>query len=286
MVSENTYLQIKFYDKPKRETYSLSVRDEKWFFSEIRKRVEKMLDNDFYRAIKAEEIVCIIPTLNESSTVDEVIRRAQRFVQRVIVVDGHSEDGTLEKACDAGAQVVFQDGKGKGMAIRTVFSKIECGIYVIIDGDATYDAIEIEKIVKPILDDEADMVIGSRLKGKMEEGAISKLNIIGNKLFNFLINVLFNGKISDSQSGFRAMNRKTVESLNLSSKGFEVETEITAKALKQGLRVKEVPITYTRRRGSASKLNSFKAGSRILKTIIMCSLQSRESDEVRADRQL
>ncbi|MDQ1280834.1 MAG: hypothetical protein QG670_2097 [Thermoproteota archaeon] len=116
------------------------------------------------------------------------------------------------------------------------------------------------------------MVVGSRLRGTMEDGAITWLNEIGNGFFNFLINSSFNGNITDSQSGYRALNRKAIESLNLSSTGFEVETEMTIKALKQGLKVKEVPITYSMRRGTPSKLNFVKAGSSILKTIINSSL--------------
>lgn len=195
--------------------------------------------------------------------------KAKQFTQRVVVVDGYSEDGTSEMALDAGADVIFQDGKGKGMALRTVFNKVKIDIYVIVDGDATYDVLELENLIRPILKGEADMVVGSRLKGTIEKGSIPAMNKLGNQLFNFLINFFFNGEITDSQSGFRAISRKAIQKISLSSKGFEVETEMTIKALKQGLKIREVPITYTRRRGSPSKLNSFKAGSRILKTIIV-----------------
>ena len=199
----------------------------------------------------------------------EVVRKAKLFTRQVIVVDGWSEDGTSIVASEAGAEVILQDGKGKGMALRKVFRNINSDIYVIIDGDATYDVMEMENIIQPILEGEAEMVIGSRLKGTMEEDSISTINKIGNRFFNFLINFFFNGEITDSQSGFRAISRKAVENMNLSSNGFEIETEMTIKALKQGLKVKEVPITYRRRRGSSSKLNSFNAGSKILKTIIV-----------------
>ena len=182
---------------------------------------------DLFRTFTRDEVVCIIPTLNECATVAEVIEKAKRFVNRIIVVDGFSEDDTTKFAEDAGAEVVLQDGMGKGMALQTVFGKVKAEIYVIIDGDATYDALEMRMIVQPILEGEADMVIGSRLGGKMEKGAISRLNKVGNRLFNFLINFVFNGEISDSQSGYRALNRETVESLSLSSKGFEVETELS-----------------------------------------------------------
>ena len=221
---------------------------------------------------KTAKVVCVIPTLNEAATVAEVVDKAKQIVHRVVVVDGHSEDGTYEIASDAGADVILQDGEGKGMALRTAFTKIEEDVCVILDGDATYDPLEMVHIIKPILEDEADMVVGSRLKGTMEDGAITWLNKVGNGFFNFLINSFFNGNVTDSQSGYRALNRKAIESLDISSKGFEVETEMTIKALKQGLRVKEVPITYSMRRGTPSKLNSIKAGSNIFKTIINSSL--------------
>lgn len=227
------------------------------------------MDKIVQSLIKSDEIVCIIPTLNESATVVEVIEKAKQFAHRVVVVDGYSEDGTSKMARGAGAEVILQEGKGKGMALRTAFNRIEADIYVIIDGDATYDALEMERIVQPLLKGKADMVVGSRLKGKLEKGSISKVNIIGNRLFNFLINLLFDGEITDSQSGYRAVNRKAVENFDLSSEGFEVETEMTINALKYRLRIVEVPITYGRRKGSPSKLSSFKAGSRILKSICL-----------------
>lgn len=215
-----------------------------------------------------KEIVCIIPTLNEGDTVVEVIRKAQQFTSHIVVVDGHSHDDTCERAKQAGADIIYQEGKGKGWALRTAFNHVKSDIYVTIDGDATYDARELDNLIQPIIDGRADMVVGSRLKGCMEPGSISRVNKIGNNLFNFLINHIFNGEISDSQSGFRAITDHAMRQLNLTSRDFEVETEITIKALKAGLRIKEIPISYSRRRGTKSKLNSFKDGSRILKTIL------------------
>jgi dolichol-phosphate mannosyltransferase len=219
-------------------------------------------------SIRKKEVVCIIPTLNECDTVVEVIRKAQQFTTHIVVVDGHSNDDTCDRAKQAGADIIYQERKGKGWALRTAFKQVQSDIYVTIDGDATYDARELINLVQPIIDDRADMVVGSRLKGCMEPGSISKVNKIGNNLFNFLINNIFNGDVSDSQSGFRAITDHAVRQLNLTSHDFEVETEITIKALKAGLRIKEIPINYSRRRGTKSKLNSFKDGTRILKTIL------------------
>jgi dolichol-phosphate mannosyltransferase len=223
------------------------------------------------------EVLCIVPTLNEEATIEEIVRLAKRFAHRVIVVDGFSTDNTYNKAINSGAEVIFQEGKGKGSALRTVFEEIRGDyIYVTIDGDATYDPLEMSNIIKPIIEDEADIVVGSRLQGKMEDGSISRTNIIGNKIFNFFINIFFKGKITDSQSGYRAMTRKAIDILDISSEGFEVETEITIKALKGGLDIIEVPITYRRRRGSSTKLRPLRDGSRIMITILK-NLFSKDS---------
>ena len=219
-----------------------------------------------------KRIVCLIPTLNEAPTIAQVILEAGLFVDRVVVVDGHSSDDTGIVAKRFGAEVLLQEGRGKGMALRTAFDRIEEDIYVIIDGDATYDASEIGSLVSPIMRGEADMVVGSRLTGNMEEGAITGFHKLGNWAFNIMINVLNRSHISDSQSGFRAIDGKWARSFRLQAQGFEVETEMTIQAMKMGMRVKEVPITYRKRTGSPSKLSGFGAGYRIVKTILRCSL--------------
>ena len=219
------------------------------------------------------ETVCLIPTLNESPTIREVISRAHGLTDLTVVVDGNSSDDTVAVARDSGAEVLIQEGKGKGMAIQTALSKIDADIYVIIDGDATYDPYDIHAIISPIIGGEADMVVGSRLRGQMEKGAINRTHLLGNHLFNALINVLNHSDISDSQSGFRAIAGEAFRNLRLSSKGFEIETEMTVRALRNGLRVKEVPIRYRGRRGSPSKLSGLGAGTSILKTILRCSFE-------------
>jgi len=219
-----------------------------------------------------KRIVCLIPTLNEGPTVGEVIDRARNYVDRVVVVDGNSSDDTPKVAMELGVEVLPQEGKGKGMALRTAFDKIDEDIYITIDGDATYDAAEIDSLIQPILMGEADMVVGSRLDGKMEDGAITSFHQLGNHAFNAMINVLNGSRISDSQSGFRAIDGKWAKCFRLQARGFEVETEMTIQAIKMGMRVKEVPITYRKRTGSPSKLSGFGAGYRIVKTILRCSL--------------
>ncbi|MDQ1280445.1 MAG: dolichol-phosphate hexosyltransferase [Thermoproteota archaeon] len=231
------------------------------------------MENIKRETLRAAKIVYIIPTLNEAATKADVVKKAKKFAHRVVVVDGHSADGTCEVASMAGAEIFVQEGKGKGMALRTAFDRlVEGDVFVIIDGDGTYDVLETGRLLQPVLDGEADMVVGSRLRGEMEAGSISRTNMLGNLVFNVLINLRFNGKVSDSQSGYRVLNRRVVDKLNLRAKGFEVETEMTMKALKNKLMVKEIPIAYSKRRGSRTKLNSFKAGSRILVEILRSSV--------------
>jgi glycosyltransferase involved in cell wall biosynthesis len=218
----------------------------------------------------AQRIVCIIATLNEANTIADVVRNAKPFVHNVVVVDGYSHDETCALARMAGSEVIYQEGKGKGMALRTAFERVEADIYVTIDGDATYDAGEMDQLIHPLLEGVADMVIGSRLRGKMEQGSISRVHIAGNRLFNFFINRLFGGRITDSQSGFRAVSRRVLECLTLSAHGFEIETELTVKALQSGFTILEMPITYGTRRGTASKLSALRDGARIMTTILSC----------------
>jgi glycosyltransferase involved in cell wall biosynthesis len=214
--------------------------------------------------------VCLIATLNESATIVEVIQKTKPFVHQIVVIDGFSQDLTFETAAKTGVDVIYQEGTGKGLALRTGLDRFDADIYVTIDGDATYDPEEMGKLLRPILDDDADMVIGSRLAGTIEHGSISRINTLGNRVFNFLINWFFGGPITDSQSGFRAFNRRVVDAFTLSSQSFEIETELTVKALQHGFRVLEIPITYGKRRGTPSKLSALNAGSRIFRTILTC----------------
>lgn len=220
--------------------------------------------------------VCLIPTLNEGSTVGEVIRKARDFVDEVVVVDGHSDDETPKIAKIYGAEVLVQEGSGKGMALRTAFRLTNADILVTIDGDDTYDASEIDALILPIIRDQADMVIGSRFMGKMEDGALTRFHRLGNLGFNALINLLNGSHFTDTQSGFRAIKCVWAKTLKLTSTSFEIETEITIKALKHGLRIVDVPISYGKRVNTVSKLNGFQHGWRILKTILKCSLEKND----------
>lgn len=186
---------------------------------------------------------------------------------RIIVYDGNSTDGTQKEARAAGAEVFVQKGRGKGAAMREVLESIDSDIYLFVDGDDTYPADGAKKLIAPILRDEADMVVGTRVQ--REPGAMSMLHVFGNKIITNTINVCFRTGFSDVLSGYRAMNRAVANDVFLVSSGFEVETELTINVLMKKYRILEVPMAYRRRPGdSKSKLGSLADGYLIFFTIL------------------
>ncbi len=207
--------------------------------------------------------MCIlIPTLNEEATIGEVIEGFFRQgYHNVLVIDGNSTDRTREIAERMGAKVVIQTGKGKGQAIREAFGIIDSPVVVVIDGDGTYLPEEVNKLLEPIRRNYADHVVGNRL-ANFEKGAFTRLNLIGNKIINFLFRIAYGVELHDILSGYRALTRELYKSVELEKPGFEVETELTVETIAKGFRIVEVPITY-RRRGGKTKLNPIKDGIKI-----------------------
>ncbi len=208
------------------------------------------------------KITVLIPTLNEENAIGDVIEGFIREGYKdIIVIDGHSTDRTREIAREKGARVIVQRGKGKGNAIRQAFSLINCDILLLIDGDGTYLPEESRNLIDPIVNNEADHVIGNRF-ARYEKGAFSKLNLIGNRILNLAFRMSFGENLSDILSGFRALKGELIKNMNLTSAGFEIEAELTAETLRKGYTVKEVPITYRARKGK-TKLRPLRDGLRI-----------------------
>jgi dolichol-phosphate hexosyltransferase len=225
------------------------------------------------RAVSNLRADIIIPTLNEEQTIGELLKGISRTHLPIslspLVIDGGSSDKTVEICRDLGVRVIRQRGKGKGRAIRQGVESSDADIVVIIDGDGTYSLADLGRLVEPLLSDTADMTVGSRILGKREKGAISLLNRVGNKLFNAAINFALKSNVSDSLSGYRIFFRKTFMSFILFSDSFEIEVEMTVEALARGFRVVEVPISYTKRKGtSRTKLNPIEDGIQIGKTLM------------------
>lgn len=217
-----------------------------------------------------KSIAVLVPCMNEELTIEQVIKDFQKSLpgSSIYVYDNNSTDNTSEVARKAGAIVREEKRAGKGNVIRRMFSEIEADIYVMIDGDDTYDAKNARKIVDELLNTGSDMVVGAR------EGASEKHeragHAAGNKIFNIIYTTLFGREFSDIFSGYRAFTRRFVKSFPALSAGFEIETELSVHASQLRLPVSEISFPYRDRpEGSESKLSTLKDGMKIMKTIIV-----------------
>ncbi|MFQ6125787.1 MAG: glycosyltransferase family 2 protein [Candidatus Heimdallarchaeota archaeon] len=213
----------------------------------------------------------VIPALNEEgvirATLDQIpVRKIRRngMNYEVVVVDNASEDRTGDIAKKWGAKVVIEKNRGYGNAYLRGYSEAKGDIIVMFDADGTYPVEDTLHLVRPLLRREADIVIGSRLKGKILPGAMPFVHKIGNRILTFLLNILFGLKISDAHSGFRAFRRNEILELDLQSPGMEFASEIIIKSAKRRLKITEVPITYRPRLGSPPKLHTLRDGWRHL----------------------
>jgi glycosyltransferase involved in cell wall biosynthesis len=210
----------------------------------------------------------VIPALNEEKTIAQVIDeisgagiRSKGYKVEILVVDNNSTDRTGEIARGKNVRVVIEHVKGKGRAVRTALESVNGDFVFMLDADYTYPATYIPAMLD-ILRDGHDVVMCSRLKGKIEDGAMSKINKLGNHLLTWMANLLYQTRISDLCTGYWGFNRKVVDSLKLDAEGFELEATLFAEIARKGYRIGEVPINY-RRRIAPDKLNSLKDGLRI-----------------------
>lgn len=214
------------------------------------------------------KIAVAIPCHNEALTIAKVIRDFKRALPkaRVYVFDNASTDNSVALAQKAGADVYPVHSLGKGHVLRSIFDELSEDVIVLVDGDDTYLAEEVSKVLAPVLSGEADMVVGERLAAASDAN-MKRMNQLGNRLIVGYINRLFGVQYRDVLSGYRAFNRRFVESVPVLTTGFEVETEITLQALAEGLRIVEIPIRYrSRPEDSHSKLRPFADGYRIVLT--------------------
>jgi glycosyltransferase involved in cell wall biosynthesis len=215
-------------------------------------------------------VAVLIPCFNEELTVAQVVHqfREQLPDADIYVFDNNSSDRTVSEALSAGATVARERRQGKGFVVQSMFQQVNADVYVMVDGDGTYPAREVHKILAPVLAGDADMVIGSRLHTN-SHSQFRPLNRLGNRLFLKVLNRSFKVRITDLLSGYRAFSRRFVKSVPLFGGGFETETELTIKALQRGYRVVEVPVDLgTRPEGSFSKIRIAHDGLRILNTLL------------------
>ncbi len=216
------------------------------------------------------KVAILLPCYNESLTIEKVVRdfRAQLPDADIWVYDNNSTDGSGDLARAAGAKVRRVVQQGKGHVVRRMFQEIEADVYVMVDADDTYPADEVQKLIQPILDGEADMVNGDRLSSTyMTENKRPGHNF-GNTLMCTLIRLLWGQRVHDVLTGYRAFSRLFVKSCPVLANGFEIETEMTLHTLDKRMSLIEVPVLYRDRpAGSFSKLNTVSDGFRVLFTL-------------------
>lgn len=223
--------------------------------------------------VKDPIISVVIPTLNEGKTIRKVIqdlKNSSSHNTEIIVVDGHSKDGTEEIVKAENAEFVTERRIGYGRAIKTGIDHAKGDIVVIIDADDTYEARAIDRLVTPLLKDDADVCLATRLGGTLLPGSMPHMNLFGNRMFTSIYNVIYGQKVTDTQTGFRALTKKTIENLDLYSDGMGLATVFLTEAAKRGFRIAEIPTTYRARpEESRSKLNRFKAGWEIIRILLL-----------------
>jgi hypothetical protein len=214
-------------------------------------------------------IAVLVPCYNEETAIAKVVAdfRAALPYAAIYVYDNNSRDRTAEMATAAGAAVRHERHQGKGHVVRRMFSDIEADAYVLVDGDATYDAPSARTMIARLFAERLDMVVGARVD--REQAAYRRGHRLGNRLLTGFVANVFGDTFKDILSGYRVFSRRFVKSFPALSGGFEIETELTAHALVLELPVAEVDTPYyARQAGSQSKLNTWRDGIRILGTIV------------------
>jgi glycosyltransferase involved in cell wall biosynthesis len=219
-------------------------------------------------SVKSPRIAVLLPSYNEEAAIAATVEgfRAALPGAVVYVYDNNSGDGTRDAAAKAGAVVRSERQQGKGHVVRRMFADVDADVYIMADGDLTYDPKAAPEMVDLLLEEQLDMVVGTRRH--QEKSAYRGGHVIGNKLFTGLLAGLFGRSFSDIFSGYRVFSRRFVKSFPVLSSGFEIETEISVHALELRMPVGELETTYAARpEGSESKLSTYSDGWRILKTI-------------------
>ncbi|MGD9947272.1 MAG: glycosyltransferase family 2 protein [Desulfobulbus sp.] len=217
-------------------------------------------------------IALLIPCYNEEATVSTVVNEFRRAMPQldIYVFDNKSTDQTMTQARATGATVVSVPLRGKGNVVRRMFADVEADIYVMVDGDSTYDAVSLPAMVDRLLDDHLDMVVGCRTTddNDADHAVYRRGHRWGNRLLTWSVVQLFGGSFTDLLSGYRVFSRRYVKSFPAISHGFEIETELTVHALELRMPYGEIDTSYGRRpEDSHSKLSTYLDGWRILRTI-------------------
>ena len=227
----------------------------------------------------AKLLSIVVPAYNEERTVGDVINRLEAVLQKInlkseiIVVDDCSRDRTVEVSRSQNVKIYsLKQHMGKGYALRAGFCKAKGEIIVTIDSDGSNRPEELPLLLKAILQNEADLVIGSRFSGKKPTSG-KRFNLAGVRIFNLLVRILTGAAVSDSQSGYRAMRSVVLKNMHLTSGGYEIESEMLVKTARRRFRVKEVPVSFEQRTYGVSTLDPIVDGFKILKSILASYLK-------------
>ena len=217
-------------------------------------------------------VAVLVPCYNEAVTIAKVVDDFRRCLPdaTVYVYDNNSTDNTADIAREHGAVVRHESRQGKGRVVRSMVRDIDADYYIMVDGDDTYPAEAAVELLRPLIDDDADMVVGDRLSnGSYGDENDRAFHGFGNNLVRWLIKRIYGFKFSDVMTGYRAFNRVFAKTLPVMSQGFEIETELSIHAVDKAWRIAEVPIDYRDRpEGSESKLSTFSDGFKVLKMIM------------------
>jgi glycosyltransferase involved in cell wall biosynthesis len=230
--------------------------------------------------MREAKIAVLVPCYNEEATVEKVVRGFRRSLPKadIYVFDNNSKDKTSEIAHKSGAIVQFVPLAGKGNVVRRMFADVDADIYVMVDGDATYDAPSAPKLVQKLIDENLDMVVGCRTEESVDNNNYRLGHRLGNKLLTGSVQKMFGGNFTDMLSGYRVFSRRFVKSFPAESKRFETETELTVHTLEMKMPYGEMATPYFERPiGSESKLSTYKDGIRILKMIVRLYSSERPS---------
>jgi glycosyltransferase involved in cell wall biosynthesis len=240
--------------------------------SKLKSSIAEEGDVEFLEKITSSKlrVAVLLPCYNEAQTIGETVSAYRKLAPhaKIYVYDNNSTDETAAQAAAAGAVVRKEYRQGKGYVIRSMFRDIDADVYLMADGDDTYEAKDVLALADDVISGRADMVIGDRLSGTYFEENKRPLHGFGNRLVRWLINKIFKSDIMDVMTGARAFSRKFVKTYPSLVGGFEIETEMTIHALDKDFLVTHHPVHYRNRpRGSHSKLNTIPDGLRVLKTI-------------------
>lgn len=240
--------------------------------------VGRVLDEKFPYSMK--HVTFLVPAYNEEKSIGRLLDQINKYRKsKVVVVDNNSQDRTAEIAEESGAQVLEEKKQGKGNAIKTGFQNIKSLFVIMLDADNTYDPEEAKILLEPLIKNEADVVMGCRLNKKMEDGAISDFNMVGNRILSYFASLFFSD-VNDVCTGYWAFRSKVIKHLlteGIESDGFDLEVEMFSKISRAGFRVQEVPIRY-KNRSDDPKLNSVTDGAKIFKRMLLYWLRKAKKD--------